>query len=119
MTTVTPIEAALEVECADDVAWSDAADVVIVGWGAAGACAAIEARDAGASVLVFDRFAGGGASALSGGVGYAGGGTWETEPRTPLTSHCIEYRSGSTFRRLPAGTISLAAPVRTSSVASG
>ena len=75
MTTVTPIEAALEVECADDVAWSDAADVVVVGWGAAGACAAIEARDAGASVLVIDCFAGGGASALSGGVVYAGGGT--------------------------------------------
>ncbi|MEC3976448.1 FAD-binding protein [Amycolatopsis sp. H20-H5] len=51
------------------------ADVVIVGFGAAGACAAIEAADAGADVLVLDRFAGGGASAVSGGVVYAGGGT--------------------------------------------
>nr|WP_308190183.1 FAD-binding protein [Amycolatopsis sp. GM8] len=50
-------------------------DVVVIGFGAAGACAAIEAADAGASVLVLDRFAGGGASALSGGVVYAGGGT--------------------------------------------
>ena len=51
------------------------ADVVIVGFGAAGACAAIEAADAGADVLIIDRFSGGGASAVSGGVVYAGGGT--------------------------------------------
>lgn len=51
------------------------ADVVVVGFGAAGACAAIEAAEAGASVVVLDRFGGGGASALSGGVVYAGGGT--------------------------------------------
>lgn len=51
------------------------ADVVIVGFGAAGACAAIEAARTGASVVVVDRFAGGGATALSGGVVYAGGGT--------------------------------------------
>jgi len=50
-------------------------DVVVIGFGAAGACAAIEAADAGASVLVLDRFSGGGASALSGGIVYAGGGT--------------------------------------------
>jgi 3-oxo-5alpha-steroid 4-dehydrogenase len=51
------------------------ADVVVVGFGAAGACAAIEAADAGARVVVLDRFEGGGATALSGGVVYAGGGT--------------------------------------------
>lgn len=51
------------------------ADVVVVGFGAAGACAAIEAARGGASVVVLDRFAGGGATALSGGVVYAGGGT--------------------------------------------
>ncbi|HVV10124.1 FAD-binding protein [Amycolatopsis sp.] len=50
-------------------------DVVVIGFGAAGACAAIEAADAGAEVLVLDRFSGGGASALSGGIVYAGGGT--------------------------------------------
>jgi len=73
--TVTPIGPALEVARADDVDWSDCTDVLVVGWGAAGACAAIEARAAGASVIVVDRFEGGGASALSGGVVYAGGGT--------------------------------------------
>src|SRR6266536_4782624 len=51
------------------------ADVIIVGFGAAGACAAIEAADAGADVLVIERFYGGGASAVSGGVVYAGGRT--------------------------------------------
>ena len=51
------------------------ADVVIVGFGAAGACAALEAADAGADVVIVERFAGGGASAVSGGVVYAGGGT--------------------------------------------
>jgi len=55
--------------------WDETADVVVVGFGAAGACAAIEAADAGATVLVLDRFGGGGATAISGGVVYAGGGT--------------------------------------------
>ena len=50
-------------------------DVVIVGSGVAGLCAAIEASDQGLSVIILDRFGGGGASALSGGVVYAGGGT--------------------------------------------
>jgi 3-oxo-5alpha-steroid 4-dehydrogenase len=35
----------------------------------------VEAADAGTDVLVLDRFGGGGATALSGGVVYAGGGT--------------------------------------------
>jgi 3-oxo-5alpha-steroid 4-dehydrogenase len=56
--------------------WDERADVVVVGFGAAGACAAIEAADAGVNVLVLDRFGAGGATALSGGVVYAGGGTW-------------------------------------------
>jgi 3-oxo-5alpha-steroid 4-dehydrogenase len=58
-----------------DSAWDDRADVVVIGFGGAGACAAIEAAEAGADVLVLDRFPGGGATAVSGGVVYAGGGT--------------------------------------------
>ena len=50
-------------------------DVIVVGFGVAGVTAAIEAADAGARVLALDRGYGGGASALSGGVVYAGGGT--------------------------------------------
>lgn len=50
-------------------------DVLVVGFGAAGACAALEAKETGADVLVVDRFNGGGATAISGGIIYAGGGT--------------------------------------------
>ena len=50
-------------------------DVIIIGSGVAGLSAAIEAASSGLSVVILDRFAGGGASALSGGVVYAGGGT--------------------------------------------
>ncbi len=55
--------------------WDIEADVIVVGFGAAGACAALEAAQAGRDVVVLDRFHGGGATALSGGVVYAGGGT--------------------------------------------
>ncbi|HKS45753.1 MAG TPA: FAD-binding protein [Amycolatopsis sp.] len=55
--------------------WDGEADAVIVGFGGAGACAAIEAADHGADVLVVDRFNGGGATVVSGGIVYAGGGT--------------------------------------------
>lgn len=55
--------------------WSEEADVVVVGFGGAGAVAALEARANGADVLVLDRFHGGGATTISGGVFYAGGGT--------------------------------------------
>ncbi|MGK8523940.1 FAD-dependent oxidoreductase [Nocardia asteroides] len=51
-------------------------DVLVVGYGCAGAAAAFEAAKAGARVLVLDRMSGpGGASALSGGEIYLGGGT--------------------------------------------
>ncbi|CUA99909.1 FAD-binding protein [Comamonas thiooxydans] len=75
VSTINPVGAVLDVGSADEVQWSDASDVVVVGWGGAGASAAIEAREQGAEVLVIDRFSGGGASVLSGGVVYAGGGT--------------------------------------------
>lgn len=55
--------------------WDDEVDVVVVGFGGAGACAAIEADDCGSSVLVVERFSGGGATKASGGIVYAGGGT--------------------------------------------
>jgi len=55
--------------------WDDEVDVIIVGFGGAGACAAIEAADNGSSVLVVERFSGGGATKASGGIVYAGGGT--------------------------------------------
>lgn len=51
-------------------------DVVIAGFGCAGATAAVEAAEAGADVLVLERLSGpGGSSAQSGGEIYLGGGT--------------------------------------------
>ena len=56
--------------------WDFETDVAIIGFGATGACAAIEACTAGAEVMLFERNSGsGGASALSGGEIYVGGGT--------------------------------------------
>src|SRR3990172_4822692 len=56
--------------------WDDEVDVLVVGLGAAGAAAALEASRAGASTLVLERAGGGGGtSAMSGGVLYLGGGT--------------------------------------------
>jgi 3-oxo-5alpha-steroid 4-dehydrogenase len=70
-----PAEPPLVLTKTDGEAWDDEADVVVVGFGGAGACAALEANTNGARVLVLDRFHGGGATAISGGVFYAGGGT--------------------------------------------
>lgn len=53
--------------------WFDSADVVVVGFGGAGVCAAIQAKQLGVDTLAVDRFNGGGATAYSGGVVYAGG----------------------------------------------
>ena len=57
-------------------AWDVETDVLVVGFGVAGACTAIEARAAGADVLVLERASGaGGTSALAGGHFYLGGGS--------------------------------------------
>ena len=62
--------------------WDARTEVVVVGLGAAGACAAIAARDVGAEVLVLESQAsGGGTSAISAGQIYMGGGT-------PLQTAC-------------------------------
>jgi succinate dehydrogenase/fumarate reductase flavoprotein subunit len=56
--------------------WDVEADVVVVGFGGAGACAALEARAEGADVLLLERSSGGGGTtALSTGQIYLGGGT--------------------------------------------
>lgn len=54
--------------------WDHETDIAVVGFGAAGACAAIEGARGGARVMLFERGSGsGGASALSGGEIYIGG----------------------------------------------
>ena len=58
-----------------DLHWDEETDVLIVGLGGAGVCAALEAKQENARVTVLERFTGGGATAISGGEFYAGGGT--------------------------------------------
>lgn len=56
--------------------WFAETDVLVVGYGGAGASAALEANAAGAEVLLLEvASAGGGTTALSGGQIYLGGGT--------------------------------------------
>ncbi|MDH6283071.1 FAD-dependent oxidoreductase [Prescottella agglutinans] len=73
MAEATPVRP-LSAETIDT--WNYEADVVIAGYGVAGASAAIEAARAGAEVLVLERTGGwGGAASLAGGFIYMGGGT--------------------------------------------
>lgn len=56
--------------------WSDEVDVVVVGFGIAGGCAAVSAAAAGARVLVLEKAAAaGGTTSMAGGHFYLGGGT--------------------------------------------
>jgi succinate dehydrogenase/fumarate reductase flavoprotein subunit len=64
------------VDAADVTDWSDEFDVVVVGFGIAGGCAAVSAAAAGARVLVLERAAAaGGTTSMAGGHFYLGGGT--------------------------------------------
>jgi len=64
------------VPAASITSWDHEADVVIAGFGIAGAAAAVEAASAGAEVLVLERAGSwGGAASMAGGFVYLGGGT--------------------------------------------
>lgn len=69
------VEPALTIDDPETFTWDDETDLVVVGSGAAGSAAAVEALEHGLSVTLLDRYQGGGATAASGGVLYAGGGT--------------------------------------------
>ncbi len=64
------------VPAGDVTSWSDEADVVVIGFGIAGGCAAVSAAAAGARVLVLEKAAAaGGTTSMAGGHFYLGGGT--------------------------------------------
>ena len=74
-------------------------DVLVIGFGLAGATTALEARARGASVILADRFHGGGASARSGGIVYLGGGSeqqkaagYEDDPENMFRYLSLETR---------------------------
>ncbi|KUI03561.1 hypothetical protein AU189_07810 [Mycolicibacterium acapulense] len=73
---MSTIEIPDTVDAADVASWSDEFDVVVVGFGIAGGCAAVSAAAAGARVLVLEKAAdAGGTSSMAGGHFYLGGGT--------------------------------------------
>lgn len=64
------------VDASDVTEWSDEVDVVVIGFGIGGGCAAVSAAARGARVLVLERAAvAGGTTSLAGGHFYLGGGT--------------------------------------------
>ncbi|MDX1498245.1 MAG: FAD-binding protein, partial [Salinisphaeraceae bacterium] len=69
------IDEPVTISTPDETNWDYECELLVVGLGAAGASAAIHAKEAGGDVLVIDRFGNGGATAKSGGIVYAGGGT--------------------------------------------
>jgi len=70
----TPRPATVDAATVTD--WGDEYDVLVIGFGIAGGCAAVSAAAAGAKVLVLERAAAaGGTSAMAGGHFYLGGGT--------------------------------------------
>lgn len=78
------------VPAADVEDWTGQADVIVVGLGIAGGCAAAEAAAHGANVLVFERAAaGGGTSSMAGGHFYLGGGT-AVQTATGHTDSAVE-----------------------------
>lgn len=72
---LSDVEEPLHINSDDQITWDRTADLVVVGYGGAGVSAALQARELGLSVIAVDRFSGGGATRINGGVFYAGGGT--------------------------------------------
>lgn len=73
------------------ISWDMETEVAVIGFGAAGACAAIEAAAAGAKIMLFERNAGsGGASGLSGGEIYIGGNGGTDAQRAAGFADCTE-----------------------------
>lgn len=71
----TPVMKPLVVADPNATTWDRETDLLVIGCGAAGASAALEGAEQGLDVIIADRFQGGGASALSGGIVYTGGGS--------------------------------------------
>jgi 3-oxo-5alpha-steroid 4-dehydrogenase len=98
---------------APEARWDHETDVLVVGFGGAGATASLEARQRGVDVIVADRFGGGGATAFSGGVIYAGGtpfqraAGFEDTPDAMFRYLSMEYKgcvSNDTLRRFCEGS---------------
>lgn len=109
----------LIVSTAAQIQWHATRQMVVVGLGAAGAAAALSARERGVDVLVLERFGGGGATIKSGGVVYLGGGTrlqkeagYDDTPEAMfryLREECGTAVSEPTLRQFCEGSVELLA----------
>ncbi|MED5800620.1 FAD-dependent oxidoreductase [Gordonia sp. Z-3] len=73
---MNPTTSVLPIDAAAIERYTHETDVVVIGFGCAGAAAALEADASGAGTILLERQSGGGGSAaLSGGEIYLGGGT--------------------------------------------
>lgn len=75
----TPIGLPLVLDDPEGAHWVDEADIVTIGFGGAAAVAGLQALEYGATVIAVDCFEGGGSTAISGGVIYAGGTRYQVE----------------------------------------
>lgn len=114
--TATRIEAAEVVADPDAAMWDQSCDVLVVGVGLAGVCAALRvSEDPDLEVIAIDRGEGGGASKLSGGVIYLGGGTKaqreagvEDDPEN--MANYLEFETGNIVSRETLHRFAHAAP---------
>ncbi len=103
--TSTRVDPAIVVDDPDASRWDHECDVLVVGVGLAGACATLRtAEDRGLSVIAIDRGLGGGASKLSGGIIYMGGGTRAQkeagiEDAPENMANYLTFETGNLFRR--------------------
>ena len=85
--------------------WDIETDIAIVGFGGAGACAAIEAADAGATVQLFELASASGGSTNGGGVGNGSSGASRKRQRGDNCDEvgCINYSVGRPHLRRASG----------------
>ena len=77
---------------ADVPHWDFETDVAIVGFGATGACAAIEARESGANVILFERNSGSGGASAS--IAQAAASGLNSATATMIWPRCFMVRAG-------------------------
>ena len=103
--TATRVEPARVVDNPYSEQWDAECDVLVVGVGMAGVCAALRtSEDKSIQVIAIDRGDGGGASKLSGGVVYMGGGTRAQneaglEDSVENLANYLEFETGNIVRQ--------------------
>ncbi|CAH2800178.1 MAG: 3-oxo-5-alpha-steroid 4-dehydrogenase (EC [uncultured Paraburkholderia sp.] len=101
--SATPVDTPLVVDDPAHMRWDDACDVLVAGFGAAGACAALEAAAAGAKVRIVERFEGGGTR-------YQTEAGYSDTPEAMFAYLCTKVGdavSAATFKRFCEGSVKM------------